>query len=132
MASAKILVADDEENFLRLALRTLKKEGYDVRTAKDGKKALKCVESEPFDLALLDLQMPGIDGLTTLKEIKRRYPHLKVIMITAYPSPGTQSESRRAGACDYLIKPVDIFELKAAIRRALSSLTGLFQKPKIS
>ncbi len=120
MASTKILVADDEENFLRLMLRTLKKEGYDVRTARDGKKALKCVENEPFDLVLLDLQMPGVDSLTTLREIKRRYPGLKVIMITAYPSLETRSVSLREGACDYLIKPVDISELKEAIRRALS------------
>ena len=87
---AKILVVDDEENFLRLLTHTLKKDGYEVKTAADGQEALRLLEHEKFDLALIDLRMTPMDGLAVLGGIKRQSPHTEVIMITAYPSAETR------------------------------------------
>jgi CheY-like chemotaxis protein len=118
----KILAVDDEENFLHLLSHTLQKEGYEVRTALDGPEALRRLEQEEFDLALIDVRMTPMDGLAVLGDIKRQYPHIKVIMITAYPSTETRRLSLQKGAVQYLVKPVDIQDLKQIIRQALSHL----------
>ena len=119
---AKILVVDDEENFLRLLTHTLKKDGYEVKTAADGQEALRLLEREKFDLALIDIRMTPMDGLAVLGGIKRQHPQTKVIMITAYPSAETRMLSFEKGAYRYLIKPIEIHELKEAIRAALSNI----------
>jgi len=120
MEPAKILAIDDEENFLQLLVRTLTKEGYEVRTATDGQEALRWLQCERFDLALIDIRMAPINGLAVLEDIKRRYPLMKVIMITAYPSTETQTLSLQRGAYRYLTKPIVIHELKETIRAVLS------------
>jgi DNA-binding NtrC family response regulator len=120
MEPAKILAIDDEENFLQLLIRTLTKEGYEVRTATDGQEALRWLQCERFDLALIDIRMAPINGLAVLEDIKRRYPLMKVIMITAYPSTETQTLSLQRGAYRYLTKPIEIHELKETIRAVLS------------
>jgi DNA-binding NtrC family response regulator len=117
---AKILAVDDEQNFLQLLSHTLKKEGYAVKTAVDGREALKTLDQEQFDLVLIDIRMAPIDGLAVLGDIKKRYPHIKVIMITAYPSVETRTLSLQKGAERYLIKPIEIQELKQTIRETLS------------
>jgi ATP-dependent Lon protease len=119
---AKILAVDDEENFLRLLSHTLQKEGYEVRTASDGPEALRKFEHERFDLALIDVRMTPMDGLTVLEDIKKRYPHTKVIMITAYPTNETRRLSLQQGAVQYLTKPIEIQDLKLSIRQALACL----------
>lgn len=85
MGHAKILAVDDEENFLQLLTRTLRKEGYEVKTAQDGQEAIRWLEREQCDLALIDIRMTPIDSLEVLGEINRRFPQMKAIMITAYP-----------------------------------------------
>jgi CheY-like chemotaxis protein len=119
---AKILAVDDEENFLQLLSHTLEKDGYAVKTAMNGQEAMKRVEQEQFDLALLDVRMAPMDGLAVLGDIKRRSPHTKVIMITAYPSPESRSLSLQKGAEGFLVKPIEIQELKQTIRAMLSHL----------
>jgi len=119
---AKILAVDDEENFLRLLIHTLKKDGYEVRTAEDGQEALTLLEHEKFDLALIDIRMTPMDGLAVLGGIKRQYPHTEVIMITACPSDETRMLSFEKGAYRYLIKPIEIHDLKESIRAALSNI----------
>ena len=125
---AKILAVDDEENFLQLLSHTLEKEGYSVMTARSGQEAMEQVEQERFDLALLDVRMAPMDGLAVLGNIKRRSPHTKVIMITAYPSPESHSLSLQKGAERYLIKPIEIQELKQTIREMLSHLDNAHVK----
>lgn len=122
MKNVKILAVDDEEHFLELLLRTLGKEGYEVRTAVDGREALRWLKREEFEVALVDLRMTPIDGLAVLENIKKRYPSIKVIMLTAYPSVETRTLSFQRGAERYLIKPIEIQELKQAIRETLSQL----------
>ncbi len=118
----KILAVDDEENFLHLLSHTLQKEGYEVRTALDGLEALRKLEEEEFDLALIDVRMTPMDGLAVLGDIKKRYPHTKVIMITAYPTGETRRLSLQQGAVQYLTKPIEIQDLKLTIRQALACL----------
>jgi DNA-binding response OmpR family regulator len=123
MGRGKILVVDDEENFLRLLKQILEKEGYEVRTAADGQEALQWIERETFDLALIDIRMNPVDGLVLLGTIKDEHPQLKVIMMTAYPSPpspATRRLSLERGSSGYLVKPIEVQELKETIRAILS------------
>lgn len=116
MGYPRILVVDDEENFLSLVTKVLGKEGYEVRTAADGNQAWAWLEKESFDLALIDVRMAPIGGLSLLNRIKESYPRIRVIMITAYPTPETRDLASLKGAVAYLVKPIDIYELKDAVR----------------
>jgi two-component system response regulator HydG len=119
MGKPRILVIDDEENFLSLLSKILGKEGYEVRTTTDGNRALGWFEQEPFDLALVDIRMQPMDGLSVLERIKRLRPDTMVIMMTAYPSEQTRTLAFLKGAADYMVKPFNINELTLAIRRRL-------------
>jgi ATP-dependent Lon protease len=119
---AKILAVDDEKIFLQLLSHTLQKEGYEIRTASDGPEAIRRLEQEKFDLALIDVRMTPMDGLAVLEDIKKRYPHTKVIIITAYPTGETRRLSFQQGAVQYLTKPIEIQDLKLTIRQALACL----------
>ncbi len=101
-----ILIVDDEEVVRRGFSRVL--DGADCRTASvgDGEEALRALARERFDVVLLDLRMPGADGIAVLKAIKARWPESEVVVITGYPSVETAKEAVRLGACDYLAKPV--------------------------
>ncbi len=121
MNSAKILVVDDEENFRRLFFQTLKKGGYQVRTAVNGEDAVRLLLKESFDLALIDIRMSPMDGFSLLEKVKKAYPRMKNIMITAYSTPDTHTRSLQLGADHCLTKPVEISELKEVIQSTLSS-----------
>jgi DNA-binding NtrC family response regulator len=121
MNSAKILVVDDDENFRRLFFQTLKKGGYQVRTAVNGEDAVGLLQKESFDLALIDIRMSPTDGFSLLKKVKNVYPNMKTIMITAYSTPDTHTRSLQLGADHCLTKPVEISELKEVIESTLSS-----------
>lgn len=106
-----ILVVDDEQNFLNLLVWFLSKKGYEVCTALNGDDALKLVEKNAPDLALLDIRMGPVSGLSLLSELKRRRPELTVIMMTAYPTLESRSQALGKGAFAYFTKPVDLQEL---------------------
>ncbi len=114
-----ILVVDDEINVRTVFSDILKKEGYYVRGAKDGYEAIKAVDEESFDLVLVDLGMPRMNGIKTLENIKKRKPQLQVIIYTEYGSITTAVESIRKGAVDYLNEPFSPRELKLSIKKAL-------------
>ncbi len=116
MGYPRILVVDDEENFLSLVARILGKEGYEVRTAADGNQAWARLEKESFDLAIIDIRMGPINGLSLLDRIRKSHPHTRVIMITAYPTTESRDLASLKGAVAYLVKPIDINELKETIR----------------
>ena len=117
---ARILVVDDEESMRYLLETALEDEGYMVSTASGGQEALEALEFEPFDLALIDLRMPGkIDGLQLMKEARRLAPEVVIIILTAYASLESAIEAVRQGAFDYIIKPVELAQLSLAVKRAL-------------
>jgi DNA-binding NtrC family response regulator len=110
-----ILAVDDEQNLLELLITALGKRGFRVRTASSGTEALKLVERESFQLALLDIKMGPVNGVQLLKEIKDRRPIIKVIMMTAYPTLETRLDASENGASAYLTKPVDLQKLVETI-----------------
>jgi|SRR4051794_21249780 ActR/RegA family two-component response regulator len=103
-----ILVIDDEPHFLDLMTRALGKRGFDVNTAASKSEALKLLETEMFDFALIDLKLGPADGLELLAEIKRRQQRIRAIMVTAYPTDETRADAEKNGAAAYLPKPLDL------------------------
>jgi len=119
-----ILIVDDEKGVGDFLTIVLKKQGYEAFYASSGKEALKLCKERSFDLALVDIKMPVMDGIEFLKEAKRLNPSLIFIMITAYPSIETAVEAMKEEAFDYITKPFNVNELKRIIKRALEQ-----QKP---
>ena len=110
-----VLVVDDEENFVDLLDWFLTNRGYEVRSALNGEDALDLIEKEASDLALIDLRMGSLDGLSLLSEMKQLQPEMKVIMMTAYPTTDTRRQAFGKGASAFFTKPVDLQELLSAI-----------------
>jgi DNA-binding NtrC family response regulator len=101
----KVLVIDDESIVRISCERTLSAEGYPVKTAGDGKSGIDLLEKESFDVVLLDIKMPDMDGIEVLKKIKSSWPDTKVIMITGYSTVESAVKSLRLGALNFLEKP---------------------------
>ena len=121
MSSPAILIVDDEKNIrltLASALEALK---VPVDTASTGEEALQKLTEKSFNLMLLDLKLPGIDGLEVLRRVADKYPDLMVIMITAYGSIEVAVEAMRIGAVDFLQKPFDPNAMRDMVRRVLQS-----------
>ena len=116
---SRILVVDDEESHRIMLRAVLQEEGYGVAEASDGPEAIRAVEQEPFDLVLLDIRMTTMDGIETLTEIRKISPFVPVLMMTAYSSVKTAVEALKAGAFEYLTKPLDVEELKILVEKAL-------------
>jgi DNA-binding NtrC family response regulator len=117
--TAKILIVDDEEIVLRSCRRILSDSLYAVESAHDGQEALRKVDETDYDLLLLDIMMPGIDGLEVLQHVKERHPTVDVIMMTGLSEIQTAVKAMKLGAFDYLSKPFDPDELKLVVDRAL-------------
>jgi two-component system response regulator PilR (NtrC family) len=119
MLNDKILVADDEQSMREFLDIMLKKEGYKVSLASNGEEVLKLTEKDIFDMVLMDIRMPRLDGISTLKKIKTISPETIVIMITAYASADTAIKAMKEGAYDYITKPFKVEEIKLIIKNAL-------------
>src|SRR5512138_283975 len=115
----RILVVDDEEGIRMMLRAVLEEEGYEIFEAADGPEAVKAVERGPLDLILLDIRMTRMDGIETLAEIRKISPFVPVLMMTAYATVKTAVEALKAGAFEYLAKPLDIEELKILVQKAL-------------
>lgn len=119
MERPSILVVDDDQLTLKLLDRVLTLTGYEVVTAGDGREALQRLAAGRFDAAVVDIRMPEMTGLEVLDEIKRADPSIEVIMTTAHPELATALEALKAGAYDYLQKPLNQDELRHRLHRAL-------------
>jgi DNA-binding NtrC family response regulator len=117
--SARILVVDDEEIVIKSCLRILGDCGYEVDSVRDGLAALKKIEEHEYDIVILDIMMPNIDGLEVLQRVKETHPDIDVIMVTGLSQIETAVRSMKLGAFDYLPKPFDPDELKLVMQRAL-------------
>ncbi|MCK9380888.1 MAG: sigma-54 dependent transcriptional regulator [Sulfuritalea sp.] len=117
--SARILIVDDEEIVIRSCLRILSDSSYVVDSAQDGSEALRKVDETDYDIIILDIMMPGIDGLDVLQQVKERHPDVDVIMVTGLSQIQTAVKAMKLGAFDYLSKPFDPDELKHVVDRAL-------------
>ncbi len=114
-----ILIVDDEPSILQTLGGLLSDEGFEVTTAANGYEALKIIDTESPDLVLLDIWMPGIDGIETLKEIKKENPNIQVIIITGHGTIETAVNATKLGAYDLIEKPLSIDKVIVAINNAL-------------
>ena len=114
----KVLIIDDELS-PRESIRMVLRDSYNVSTAAGGAEGLEFMTNNPIDLVVLDIMMPGMDGISTLQEIKKRYPDTEVILLTAYASLRTAKSAVRLGALDYLTKPFDKDDVLAVVKRGL-------------
>jgi len=121
MSAASILVADDDAVARELLVEVLTREGYRVRAAAGGAEAIRFAESEVFDVALIDLRMPDVDGLGVLARIRQLDPAPPVFILTAFAAMETAIDAIRHGAYDYLSKPFRVDEIKLAVRRVLET-----------
>lgn len=118
MQRLRVLVVDDEIDFLEAFVDRLKMRDIDVFGVESGEKAIELLDKQNFDVAILDVKMPGMDGIETLREMKRKMPLMEVIMLTGHASVESGIEGMKLGAYDYIIKPADIDELMEKMRKA--------------
>lgn len=118
MNAVRVLLIDDEAGYSDALARRLGRRGLSVMTADGGARALEIMASAPFDVALLDIKMAGMDGIKTLSAIKRLHPEVEVVMLTAHANTDIVISSLAMGAFDYLLKPADVEELVRKIEDA--------------
>ena len=117
---ANILIVDDEEVVRLSHLRSLQSVNCNARVAEDGTRALQVMEQQPFDVILLDLRMPDLDGMEVLRTIKDRWPDSEGVIITGYPTIESAKEAVRLGAYNYIAKPVGPDEVIKAANDAMN------------
>lgn len=121
MTKANVLIVDDEVSFLNVLKKRLTKRGFNVETAVCGIDALDLIveKSDQVEVVILDVKMPGMDGIETLREIKRKFPMIEVIMLTGHATVGSAIEGMKLGAFDYLMKPADFDQFPEKILEAI-------------
>lgn len=128
MKNMKIMLVDDEERFLSTTKKLLERKGLQVSTASSGSEALEKLEKENIHVVILDVKMPGMDGIETLKAIKARHPLVEVIMLTGHATVESAVDGLKSGATDYLMKPTDIDELITKAEEAFAKRQVLEEK----
>ena len=118
MRKPRLLLVDDEIPFVANLLKLLSRRGYEVSTAHDGDSALRLVQEREFDVVILDQNMPGKDGITVLRELKKKQPNLEVVILTGYGSVDMALKGFELGIYDYTSKPIQLADLEAKIRQA--------------
>ncbi|OGR56728.1 MAG: two-component system response regulator [Desulfobacula sp. RIFOXYB2_FULL_45_6] len=115
---ARVLIVDDEKDFVEMFSLRLKQQGEKVSTAYSGEEALKVLGKTLIDVVILDIRMPGMDGIDTLKQIKQQFPIIEVILLTGHGSTETAVEGMKLGAFDYLMKPADFEDIRIKLENA--------------
>ncbi len=115
---AKVLIVDDEKDFVEMFSLRLKETGEKVFTAHSGQECLEKLAQENIDVVVLDIKMPGMDGVETLQEIKKKYPIVEVILLTGHGTIETAVDGMKLGAYDYLLKPADAKEMAKKLEGA--------------
>jgi two-component system OmpR family response regulator len=118
MENLRVLVVDDEADFLETIVMRLRRRKIDASGVDSGIKALEIVENERFDVVVLDVLMPGLDGIETLKLLKKKKPFIEVIILTGHGSVESGLQGMQFGAFDYIMKPADLDELLEKIQQA--------------
>lgn len=125
---ANVLLVDDEEDFINSLSQRLEVRGLKVTGATRGEEAIELVDGQEFDAIVLDLSMPGMDGMETLKTIKANHPDAEIIILTGHGTIKTSIEAMKLGAEDFLEKPVDLKELLNKIQEARNKRIVILQK----
>jgi DNA-binding NtrC family response regulator len=118
MSHTKLLLVDDEAEFVSALAERLQLRNYDVKTANTALQALAVIYKDPPDVIVLDLKIPGMDGLETLRTIKKFDPAIEVIMLTGHGDNQSVQDGMKSGAFEYIMKPIDIGELTSKIDKA--------------
>jgi DNA-binding NtrC family response regulator len=119
MGCGRILIVEDDESLRKVMHLQLEREGYETTSASTGEEAIALLEKSPQNLVVTDLHLPGISGLDLLKKFRQEYPETAVIVMTAYGTIQTAVEAMKAGAYDFLTKPIHPYELKMLVKRSL-------------
>ncbi len=119
MSKTKVLLVDDEQEFTSALSERLELRGYSVHVADNGEEALEAIETDTPHIVVLDLKMPGLDGIEVLKRIKESFPQVAILLLTGYGSIEEGRKGMKLGAYDYLMKPIDINELIKKMQEAL-------------
>jgi DNA-binding NtrC family response regulator len=120
MPGPRVMVVDDEDDFRETLVNRLRKREIDATEAENGQKALDLLENYLFDVIILDIRMPGLDGIAVLREIKKIKPLIEVILLTGHATVESGIEGMRLGAFDYLVKPADFDALLEKIEQAFA------------
>lgn len=115
---SQIMLVDDEEDFVEMLSLRLKEIGENVVTATSGRACLQTLEKTDIDVVILDVKMPGMDGIETLQEIKKRHPLVEVIMLTGHGTIQAAVQGMKLGAYDFLLKPAEFEELTDKVNSA--------------
>ncbi|MEK5230674.1 response regulator [Lysinibacillus sp. FSL K6-0232] len=115
----RLLIVDDQQGIRLLLNEVLKKEGYTTYLAANGPEALKFASEQEMDCVLLDMKIPGMDGIEILRRLKEKWPKLPVFMMTAYGELDVVQEALKLGAIRYFTKPFDIFEVRDEVNKTL-------------
>ena len=132
MEEMKMMLVDDEERFLLTTQKLLSKKGYEVLTAKSGSEALENLRLHNIHVVVLDVKMPGMDGIETLNAIKKAYPLVEVIMLTGHATVESAIDGLKSGASDYLMKPTDVNELLEKAEEAFARRRRLEERIRVA
>ncbi|MBL7175439.1 MAG: response regulator [Desulfobacteraceae bacterium] len=132
MEEMKMMLVDDEERFLSTTKKVLLRKGHDVLTAISGAEALEKLRTHRIHVVILDVKMPGLDGIETLKQIKRMFPLVEVIMLTGHATVESAVEGLKSGATDYLMKPTDVNVLIEKAEEAFEKRQRVEEKIRVA
>jgi DNA-binding NtrC family response regulator len=132
MVKMRLMLVDDEERFLQTTSKMIRKKGVDVLTANSGEACLEMLTKELVHVIVLDVKMPGMDGVETLKQIKQRYPRIEVIMLTGHATADSAVEGLKSGATDYLQKPTSVEDLIAKAEQAFTRHLDIEEKIRLA
>ena len=132
MEKMKMMLVDDEERFLTTTKKLLSRKGYEVFTAISGAEALEKLGSHSIHVVILDVKMPGMDGMETLKAIKANFPLVEVIMLTGHGTVESAVDGLKSGATDYLMKPTDVNDLIQKAEEAFEKRKKLEEKIRLA